>query len=473
MPKTTKKIKPIKPIKAIKSQPKPKKTKKSSRIWRNRRFSRFLTIVIVLELGVLAWIGGSFAWSQYHDAHKSDAKPNLTTIGKPSLVAGSVISTQNSATWDAAQTTALIAETAKAFSLPIQSGVTKQIFSYQSSDARDDKPITVYGRIYVPSVVKAGAKLPVIAFAPGTTGIGDECAASLENATRRNWGNYDSLLAAYASQGYIVVTTDYEGMRDDSRLHHYMVGVQEGRAVLDSVRALKGLALTKSVFDPDKIAVAGYSQGGQAALWADKIAGQYASDVRVAAVIGFGPVSDVRTTLDDTASGSTIDWFGPYVLTSYADYYHQSFPLDQILLAHWTTSLKTDVMNSCIDTASKVWGTKPDLVYTPQFLQVMKSGQYTGVYQQLGDDMDANLAGDQTTPSAKLINQGSLDNVILPAQSKALDQELCLTNSDTTLTMYKNATHYNTMVTSFNDTLKWLDDVYDARSLGNCGAVTP
>lgn len=450
-----------------------KQPKKSTRLWHNRRFSRALTVIIVVELLVLAWIGGSFAWSQYRDSHHKSAQPSVAATSAPKPANGSVISTQNPTTWTAAQTTTLIAQTSKAFTLPIPSGITKQIFTYQSSDARDNTPITVYGRIYLPSTIKAGAKLPVLAFAPGTTGISDQCAASLEDATKRNWGNYDSLLAAYASQGYIVVTTDYEGMRDNTRLHHYMVGTQEGRAMLDSIRSLKSLSLSKDNFDAAKIAVAGYSQGGHAALWADKIAVDYASDVKIAAVIGFGPVSDVKTTLDDTASGSTIDWFGPYVLTAYADYYHQKFPLDQILLAHWANSLSSDVANSCIDTAAKVWGEKPDLVYTAPFIQAMKSGQYTGDYQQLGDDLDKNLAGDQTTASAKLINQGALDNVILPAQSKALAKRLCLNNSDTTYTVYKNATHYNTMVTSFNDTLKWLDSVYGARSTGNCSTISP
>ncbi len=447
------------------------KNKKPRQIWQSRRFSRILTIILLVEALVLAAIIGAYVWSQYHETIKKlPIISNAIQNNQPTN--GKIITTEKATTYSKIDTEALIKQTNKTFDLNMQYGMTKQVFSYQSTDARNNDQINVYGRIYVPTNIPDNKKLPILAFAPGTTGIADQCAASLEDPAKRNWANYDSLLAAYASQGYIVVTTDYEGMRDNSRMHHYMIGEQEGRALLDSARALKNLKLTKDVADFSRLSVGGYSQGGHAALWADKIRAQYAPELTIDGVVGFGPVSSVKQTLDDNVHGANIDWFGPYILTSYSDYYHHTYPVNAILLPKWTQNLTNDVMNSCIDTVQHVWGSKADLVYTPQFLPVMKSGNYTNEYQQFGDDMDKNLAGDQTTSSAKLINQGGQDNVILPAQSKSLFVRLCQTNPNTTMTEYKNATHYNTMVTSFKDTLNWLNNIGNGKLSGNCSITS-
>jgi hypothetical protein len=143
-------------------------------------------------------------------------------------------------------------------------GVTRALIKYTSL-TEDNKEITEYARAYLP---EGKNKLTAIAFAPGTTGIGDICAPSLEQPQAHSWANYESHMMAYAGQGYAMVTTDYEGMRDPGRMHHYMVGELEGRAVLDSLQALRNWKSAKDRIDSGKLFVAGYSQGGHAALWA-------------------------------------------------------------------------------------------------------------------------------------------------------------------------------------------------------------
>src|SRR6185312_13188026 len=105
--------------------------------------------------------------------------------------------------------------------------VTRILFTYQSTGV-DNRPTTVYAGAYLPSTANA----PVLAMAPGTTGLADMCAPSLENPAVHNWGNYQSHMLAYATQGYASVITDYEGQGDPADLHHYMVGQLEGQAVL-------------------------------------------------------------------------------------------------------------------------------------------------------------------------------------------------------------------------------------------------
>lgn len=343
-----------------------------------------------------------------------------------------------------------------------------QLFRYSMEDSNGTLT-NVYARVYMPVVTK-GSELPIFAFAPGTTGIDDQCAASIENPAKRNWANYASHMAAYAAQGYVAVITDYEGMRDPTRMHHYMVGALEGRAVLDSVRAVHNLDLTGSTASIDKVFVAGYSQGGHAAFWADRQAAQYAPELTIKGVVGFGPVTDVKATLVDVIHGANILWFGPYVLYSYSDWYRENYPVDKILQPPYSQNLKTDIAKNCIDTNISHWGNKDiNKVYTPAFIQAMRDGTLAQFAPTFNDRLVQNLAADVKTSSHKLINQGRLDNVILPSQSESARKRLCQLGNSVTFREYGDATHYNTMLKSFQDTLSWMQAVSSGEAVPqNC-----
>ena len=57
--------------------------------------------------------------------------------------------------------------------------------------------------------------------------------------------------------------TDYEGLGTPGD-HPYLIGVSEGRSVLDMVRAARKLDSNLG----KRVVIAGHSQGGHAALWA-------------------------------------------------------------------------------------------------------------------------------------------------------------------------------------------------------------
>jgi acetyl esterase/lipase len=69
-------------------------------------------------------------------------------------------------------------------------------------------------------------------------------------------------------RGYIVTATDYPGL-GTAGPHPYLVGISEGRAVLDSVRSARNLTQGEA---QKRFAVWGHSQGGQAVLYAAVIA---------------------------------------------------------------------------------------------------------------------------------------------------------------------------------------------------------
>jgi hypothetical protein len=389
--------------------------------------------------------------------------PNFTPDTETPARAGDVMSIVAVKTYNPAEATALIRQNYGPTAPAATASITKVTFRYRSQ-LPDGHFIAEYARAYVPT--KPLGKLPVFGFAPGTTGIGDKCAPSLEDVHKSNWGNYDSHMAAYAAQGYAAVTTDYEGMRDPERIHHYMVGELEGRALLDSVKALGNIPETKGVARLDQVFLAGYSQGGHASFWADKLALTYAPDVNVRGVIGFGPVLSVEQTLSDVVHGANINWFGPYVLYSYTDMYKADYDIQAILLPHWAQSLNTDVPAHCIDTDIPFWGKTPEGVYTPEFLAALRDGKLADAYPKLYSSLSLNAVTSSSTHTPKRINQGQNDNVVLPSQAQSGLNTLCVSSKGPVqLEVYPNTTHYDTMVHSFHDTLSWMQEILQGGNL--------
>lgn len=460
--KPTKKHKQVKEQDSTYMPPLPRRASQARA--RKARAKKFLSFGAILGLAVAAY----FAYNLFIATGTQQSRDLITRLVSPQPPKpkyGNVISTEPAINFDAAATKALIQQTNKSYSLPVQKGITKQVVRYTSSDQKGNE-IPVYARVYVPEGTTSVSNLPVFAFAPGTTGIDDKCAASLEKPAVANWANYDSLMAAYAAQGYLVVTTDYQGMRDADRTHHYMIGAQEGKAVLDSIRVLNNLELTKGAADQSNIFVSGYSQGGHAALWADMLAEDYAPELNLKGLVGFGPVSDVQTTLSDITRGANINWFGSFLLTSYPDYYGTDYGIEKFLLPKWQQSIKADIASQCINTVIPHWGKNPQAIYQPDFLRAMATGNWSGPYAQLAQDLTRNRAGTIATDTAKLINHGQRDNVVLASQSEALRQRLCgLGGGSVTVKIYPTATHYDTMVQSYNDTIAWMAAVRNQRAV--------
>jgi pimeloyl-ACP methyl ester carboxylesterase len=416
----------------------------------HRVLGYFLTLVAI----GLVWL--LLNGSQVVNRQTTDTRN--TNLQKTSATSGKVVEQGEVISYTSEQTLSLIRQTDKSYTGAVEA-VQTQLFRYTVNDP-NGSTVQVYARVYLPSTKKT-AKFPIFAFAPGTTGIDDSCASSVEQSSKRAWGNYPSHLAAYAAQGYAVVITDYEGMRDSARMHHYMVGNLEGRAVIDSIRSLSNLPLTKDRVNSDQIIVGGYSQGGHAAFWADEIAPTYAPDLVISGVVGFGPVTDVRQTLTDTTRGANILWFGPYLLYSYSDWYKESYPVDKILQPPFAANLSSDIAANCIDTNIAYWGNKDiNKVYTQGFIEAMKTGSVSSVSKDFDARMRENLTADVKTTSKKLINHGKLDNVVLMSQSDVAAERLCSLGNNLTYRKYSDATHYNTMTKSFADTLNWMKLVW-------------
>jgi acetyl esterase/lipase len=155
------------------------------------------------------------------------------------------------------------------------------------------EPIAVSGTIIVPVGPAPAGGRPIVAWAHPTSGVEPQCGPSLARF------RFEQIMGLrdMVRRGYIVAATDYPGLGAGGP-HPYLVGVSEGRAVLDSVRAAQSLTRESGV----DVALWGHSQGGQAVLYAGLLAGSYAPDLHLVGVAAAAPATELGPLMSDDES---------------------------------------------------------------------------------------------------------------------------------------------------------------------------
>jgi hypothetical protein len=110
-------------------------------------------------------------------------------------------------------------------------GATAYRVLYRSTGLKGE-PIAVSGVVIVPPGPAPAGGRPIVAWAHPTTGIVPHCAPSLAIFGFQQIQGLRDMIR----RGYIVAATDYPGLGTPGP-HPYLVGISEGRAVLDSLRA--------------------------------------------------------------------------------------------------------------------------------------------------------------------------------------------------------------------------------------------
>lgn len=153
------------------------------------------------------------------------------------------------------------------------------------------RPTAVSGTVTIPAGAAPAGGFPIVAWAHGTTGIADVCAPTRlmysggSNDYTRSQGKQQT---EWVQRGWAVTNTDYQGLGTKG-LHPYLIGVSEGRSVVDSVLAAR--SLSKDV--GTTWATVGHSQGGHAALWAASIGESRAPALDLEGVAAIAPANHV------------------------------------------------------------------------------------------------------------------------------------------------------------------------------------
>ena len=158
------------------------------------------------------------------------------------------------------------------------------------STSRTGTPIAVTGTVLTPTKPWLGnGSRPVVGYAVGTQGLGDQCAPSRQLAAGSEYEG--AFISGLLARGYGVVVTDYEGL-GTAGVHTYIDRVSQGHAVLDSIRAAQRLP-EAGLPDAGPVGITGYSQGGGAAASAAELAASYAPELKIKGTVAGATPADL------------------------------------------------------------------------------------------------------------------------------------------------------------------------------------
>jgi len=163
---------------------------------------------------------------------------------------------------------------------------------YVTTDAKGNK-VAATGTVAVPTAAWTGSgSRPTVAYAPFTHGSGSACSLSKQMANGFQDQFESPIIGGLLSQGWALAATDGVGYMD-GQTHYYTNGKANGPALLDIVRASRKLPQDALASD-SKVALTGYSEGGNTSLWAAQLAASYAPELNVVGDASGGIPADLK-----------------------------------------------------------------------------------------------------------------------------------------------------------------------------------
>ena len=297
--------------------------------------------------------------------------------------------------------------------------------------------VVVSGMVSIPNGQAPKAGWPVITWAHGTTGIADQCAPSRMAVYSSDGPDAMPLLTSWVKSGYAVLRTDYEGLGTPGP-HPYLIGVSEGRGVLDIVRAARHLDPQLS----DRVIISGHSQGGHAALWAASLAKSYTPEISLRGVIAFAPASHIATEAGFLKSVSATSLTGlAATIFRGLDIGYPSLHIAS-LLTPAAAALYPQTLTKCLnqlDAANSFGG-----------LPLNQLVQQTANLAPAIADLQNNDPGKLKIGAPVVLAQGLADTTVLPAFTQQLSVSLAGVGDKVTLDTYKKATHATVLAAAKN-----------------------
>lgn len=301
-------------------------------------------------------------------------------------------------------------------------------------------PTVVTGLVAAPEDRPPFGGFPVLLHGHGTIGVADKCAPSRVLETPDDEYAYDFESAANATnQNWAVVSTDFEGLGGPGR-HPYLVGISEGRSMLDAglaARQLPGLYLA------DTTGVVGFSQGGHAALWATQLAPEWTPQQPIVGTVLAAASSEVvefaRAGVNDPAAAAlTVSMMGGLA----ASYPEAEAALGSVL-APAGLELLTLMDEHCFD----------EPVAMPQ--GALLSADPTTV-EPFASLLAANTAGTVATATPILAFQGDADQNVPLTTSDTMTARLCAAGQVIERRVIAGGYHTAAAAAAYNDGTTWL-----------------
>ncbi len=330
------------------------------------------------------------------------------------------------------------------------------------STGLDGGDIAVSGVIIAPTAPAPAGGRPVLSWAHPTTGVVDSCAPS----TLSSFWDLIPGLSEFLAAGYVVAATDYQGLGTPG-VHPYLVGLSEGRGVLDAARAARNIAEAGA---GAQLLLWGHSQGGQASLFAGQLATEYAPELHLVGVAAAAPAGELAKLLELEQDDATGVVLGAYAMNAYLDIYGPMNPgmsLQQVVTPAGQTAI-AQLVPLC------------DLTQSAQMAPIVKPviGSFyvpgAGSQPPWSTLLDENSPGHQKTPAPVLITQGTADTVVIPSTTLELAGTLCTLGDQLELKLYPGVPHTTIGYASAADVATWMAARLDGQPpTVTCGANLP
>jgi fermentation-respiration switch protein FrsA (DUF1100 family) len=337
---------------------------------------------------------------------------------------------------------------------PIPAGTHGDLLRWQSLDATFSRryrimylsetasgtPTVVTGLVELPDDQAPFGGFKALLYGHGSTGFDDPCSPSrvIDDPNGGDYADEFDSMSTAINDGWAVIATDYEGLGGPGS-HPLLVGVSEGRSVLDAGRAARQLPVA---YIGGTTAVFGFSQGGHAALWAAQLAAEWTPEQPIIGTVAVATPSEAASLVSWGLSQPQLEDEAVAVLAGTATAnVGAAIALTQLLtpagvelLASWEAQ--------CFDVDPAVAG--PYVTADPSTVEPFATL------------LAANTAGTVATPTPLLLFHGDADTTVPIAHSDALLARLCAAGQVVERRVVAGASHGTTIVQADTDGLAWL-----------------
>jgi hypothetical protein len=291
---------------------------------------------------------------------------------------------------------------------------------------------------------------PVIAWAHGTVGLGDDCTPSALPPSPRD----DEYLSHWLRQGYAVVASDYVGLGTPG-LMSYLNSIATAHAVIDSAVAAHTMGLPLS----PKWAIVGQSQGGGAAVnsarWANEFSAGSGLDYR--GVVATGTPANIEKLVEQAGPDLKLPELGP-IANAYTAYIlaglreaRPDLGIDSVLSPAGRDAVTRGETVCVLPLADELAGLTPASFFSKPLNSIPNIGE--ALYEYMG------------TPTAGydrpiFLGVGLLDRDVPPSSTLGFYDQLVANNQNVTLRVYPEEDHSGTVLASLADSTPFLRAVF-------------
>ena len=326
-------------------------------------------------------------------------------------------------------------------------GALSSRIMYVSVDP-DGRKVAATAVVMIPNGLPHEGGWPIIAWAPGTVGIGRLCAPSMTD----NLSKYGPYLKAWVDRGYAVVAIDYSGLGTTGR-HFYSNRESNARDVIEAVRA------ASSTYENLRKAfvVIGHSQGGLAAIGVAETIGELKiSPVEYKGAVAIAPGNGANHGYFRAIERSGVS--DPTTM-AYMLYYTATLKLAHLGL-EYADQVSTDVEtlmpaaeNQCLD---ELKATLSSSVRFPKHF-IKSSWVNHPVLKKYSEN---NQAGQKKAVGPLFITWGTGDSVISKNSINMIIQASCKHGSSIQLSEYPGASHSTVLALSRADIAEWISQQF-------------